>query len=173
MAADLASLLPEWFQEIREFKELTGTENTALQELEDALKRVKDNHYILTCDSDTLAVHEKRLGLRRTGEESEELRRDKILRKYNTIVPFTEGFLRERLKDLFGGDYTMSIDAVSNILTIEITSDRHGALELLYGLLWDALPAHIKVVASQKVTKNMDESVHVASVVARACIQSI
>lgn len=174
MEINLAPLLPEWFREIEEFKELIKIENMELEELEEALRRIRDNQYIMTCDGETLAKHEKRLGITASLQDTPELRRERILQKYNTIVPFSVGFLKNRLIDLYGEDgFKMRVNAPRNTLVIDITSDRRGALTLLNGLLEDVLPAHVKAFLSQTVTKEIEEKLYTVPVVAKACVQSV
>lgn len=155
MAVDLKVLLPEWFQNVKEFNELMESEATALEEVENSIRSVRDNCYIQTADEATIRLYEKRFGIAYQGE-SLEYRRSRIMQRYNTVVPFTVGFLKDRLTELYGSrGYEISVDGIHSIITIKITSDRYGAVNLLYDLLWDILPAHIQIIASQVNTKDI------------------
>lgn len=155
MAVDLTILLPEWFQDVTEFNELIATEETELEEAESNLKSVRNNCYIQTADEATILLYEKRFGIAYQGETLE-YRRSRIMQRYNTVVPFTVGFLKDRLTELYGSDgYEISVDGKHSLLTIKITSDRYGAVNLLYDLLWDILPAHMQIIASQVNTKSI------------------
>ena len=77
------------------------------------------------------------------------------MQRYNTVVPFTVGFLKDRLAELYGVDgYEVMVDGKKSLIDIKITSDRYGAVDLLYNLLWDILPAHLQITARQVNTKN-------------------
>jgi len=155
MAVDLTILLPEWFQEVTEFNELIATEETELEEAESNLKSVRNNCYIQTADEATILLYEKRFGISYQGETLE-YRRSRIMQRYNTVVPFTIGLLKDRLTELYGSDgYEISVDGINCLITIRITSDRYGAVNLLYDLLWDILPAHMQIIASQVNTKSI------------------
>lgn len=153
MAIDLKMLLPEWFKNVVEFNELLETEATELEEVEDCIHSVRNNCYIQTADEATILLLEKRFGIVYQGE-SLEFRRSRIMQRYNTVVPFTIGFLKDRLAELYGVEgYEVRVDGNKSMIDIKITSDRYGAVDLLYNLLWDILPAHIQITASQVNTK--------------------
>ena len=154
MAVDLKMLLPEWFQNVVEFNELLETEAIELEEAEDCIHSVRNNCYIQTADEETILLLEKRFGIVYQGE-SLEFRRSRIKQRYNTVVPFTVGFLKDRLAELYGVDgYEVMVDGKKSLIDIKITSDRYGAVDLLFNLLWDILPAHIQITARQVNTKN-------------------
>lgn len=155
MAVDLKMLLPEWFQNVVEFNQLLETEAIELEEVENSIRSVKNNCYIQTADEATILLYERRFGISYQGE-SLEYRRSRIMQRYNTVVPFTIGFLKDRLTELYGSQgFEVSVDGENSLITIKITSDRYGAVNLLYDLLWDILPAHMQIIASQVNTKNI------------------
>lgn len=155
MAVDLKILLPDWFQNVMEFNELMESEEVELEEAENSIRSVRNNCYIQSADETTILLYEKRFGIAYQGE-SLEYRRSRIMQRYNTVVPFTIGFLKDRLTELYGSQgYEMSVDEKNSLITIKITSDRYGAVNLLYDLLWDILPAHIQIMVSQVNTKNI------------------
>ncbi|MBE5991093.1 MAG: DUF2313 domain-containing protein [Paenibacillaceae bacterium] len=173
MAVDLKILLPEWFQNIVEFNELLETEATELEEAEDCIRSVRNNCYIQTADEATILLLEKRFGIIYQGE-SLEFRRSRIMQRYNTVVPFTIGFLKDRLTELYGVDgYEVKVDGKNNLVDIIITSDRYGAVDLLYNLLWDILPAHIQITARQVNTKNMAGTLNLGATVSGTKIITI
>lgn len=155
MAVDLKVLLPEWFQNVMEFNELMKSEEAELEEAENSIRSVRNNCYIQTANEVTILLYEKRFGIAYQGE-SLEYRRSRIMQRYNTVVPFTIGFLKDRLTELYGSKgYEVSVDGKHSLIIIKITSDRYGAVNLLYELMWDILPAHIQIIASQVNTKNI------------------
>jgi len=155
MAVDLKVLLPEWFQNVVEFNELLKTEAAELEEAEDCIRSVRNNCYIQTADEAAILLLEKRFGIVYQGE-SLDFRRSRIMQRYNTVVPFTVGFLKDRLAELYGVDgYQVVVDSKTSLINIKINSDRYGAVDLLYNLLWDILPAHMQITASQVNTKNI------------------
>lgn len=144
------SQLPTWFKPVLEYIELMRVYGISLDELLDGTKAIYYNMFIQTADADTLREWEKLFGISARPGDTLDYRRQRLLMKFNQIVPYTISHLRDRLDELFGDEYTMTIDPVACKLSILVTSDRPGAIDLLYDLIWDVLPAHIKLIANQQ-----------------------
>ena len=170
----LRGQLPEYFQPIIEFREILKAHGYSLDKLDETSEKVKDNNYIATCDEETIAYYEKLLGFTYRFGDTMEYRRARVLQKYNTIVPFSIEFLRDKLTELYGEDgYEMSVDSVACKLKIKVTSDRYGAIDLLYDLLWDVVPAHIQILANQQTTNRVPCRLYAAGAVSRVFVQTI
>lgn len=165
--------LPEYFRPIVEFQQIMAVHGSAINDLEKNVTQLWENLFIQTCDEATLKLYEKRLDITASPSETLEYRRQRILQKYNTIVPFSEPFLRIRLTELFGDDYSMSVDPAASKITISVTSARYGAVDLLYDLLWDIIPAHLQVISNQQVTNYISGNIYADEVMARTFVQSI
>lgn len=173
MAVDLKMLLPQWFKDILEFNQLLEAEEAELEVVEDSIRSVRDNCFIQTADENTILLYEKRFGISYQGETLE-YRKSRILQRYNTVVPFTIGFLKNRLAELYGPDgYILSVNSEACLLTIKVTSDRYGALNLLYDLLWDIIPAHIQIIASQEAQKDIKGGLYVGATISSTKIITI
>jgi hypothetical protein len=46
----------------------------------------------------------------------------------------------------------MTVNPQQCTITIVVTSDRYGAIDLLYGLIWDVVPVHLEINANQQIT---------------------
>ena len=170
----LKEQLPEYFRPIIEFGEILKAHGCSLDELDKTRVKVQDNNYILTCDEETIAYYEKLLGITYRFGDTMEYRRARVLQKYNTIVPFSIEFLRDKLTELYGEDgYEMSVDSAACKLKIKVTSDRYGAIDLLYDLLWDVVPAHIQILANQQTTNRVPCRLYAAGAVSRVFVQTI
>lgn len=170
---DLMAVLPAYFRPVREFQELMVVDDATLKRVAQNVKRVWDNFYIQTADSETLSLFEERFDIVHDPEETLDYRRQRILQKYNTIVPFSIGFLRSKMTDLFGNDYKLAVYPQTGILVISVTSSRYGAVDLLYDLLWDIVPAHMQVFANQQVSNYISGSIYVAETMSSTFIQTI
>lgn len=145
--------LPTYFRPILEYVALMQADGYELDKLEANIMQVAANQYIQTCDEQTIAYYENLLGIVYRFGDTLEFRRSRVLQKFNTKVPFSIGFLNAKLTELYGADgYELSVDPVACTITIKVTSDRYGAVDLLYDLLWDILPAHLKIIANQETT---------------------
>ena len=170
----LRGQLPEYFRPIIEFREILKAHGSSLDKLDETSEKVKDNNYIATCDEETIAYYEKLLGVTYRFGDTMEYRRARVLQKYNTIVPFSIEFLRDKLTELYGEDgYEMSVDSAACKLKIKVTSDRYGAIDLLYDLLWDVVPAHIQILANQQTTNRVPRRLYAAGAVSRVFVQTI
>lgn len=171
----LMEQLPYYFRPIIEYQEIMKAHGYALDNLDGNVMQVNANNYISTADESTIAFWESVLGLVYTFGDTLEFRRTRVLQKFTTVPPFSVGFLRDKLTELFGADgYQMSIDPVECTLTIKVTSGRYGAIDLLYTLLWDIVPAHLKIIANQQTTTNIGGGrLYTAVVISRTFIQTI
>lgn len=167
--------LPDYFKPVLEFMYILQAHGYALDSLDSMIYQVGANTHIATCDEQTIAYWESLLGLTYSFGETLDYRRSRVLQKFNTIVPFSIGFLNDKLTELYGTNgYTLSVDPVACTLTVKVTSGRHGAIDLLYDLLWDVVPAHIKIIANQQVTNNITGGrIYVAGAVSSTVVQTI
>ncbi len=170
----LKQQLPRYFRPIIEFGEILKAQGYSLDRFDEASAKVYANNYIATCDEETITYYERLLGIVYRFGDTLEYRRTRVLQKYNTIVPFSIGFLRDKLTELYGEDgYEMSVDSATCKLKIKVTSDRYGAIDLLYDLLWDVVPAHIQILANQQTTNRVPCRLYAAGAVSRVFVQTI
>ena len=80
-----------------EYGEILKVQGHVLDQLEDNMAKVSANNYISSCDEATIAYYERLLGIVYRFGDALDYRRTRVLQKYNTIVPFSIGFLRDKL----------------------------------------------------------------------------
>ena len=149
----LKKQLPDYFKPIIEFQNIMNAQGYTLDILDGNVGRVRDNNYISTADEPTIAFWEGVLGLTYSYGDTLDYRRAKVLQEFTTMPPFSVEFLRDRLTQLYGEDgYELSVDPVECSVKIKVTSDRYGAIDLLYTLLWNIIPAHLQIYANQITT---------------------
>ena len=173
MAADLIHILPAWFRPVREFQVIMEAHGAALDQAEKQIRQTWDNCFIQTADADTIRMYEELFGLVYKPGETLEFRRQRILQMYNIIPPFSIGFFHSRLRELFGNDCSLEVDPVRSTIRVIVTSSQYGAVDLLYGLVWDIVPAHMEVTANHQVTNDMDGKLCMAGFVAGTVVQTI
>lgn len=167
------TILPEFFRPVLEFQKIMEAHGISIEKFEDDVQQVRDNLFIQTCDEATVCLYEKRFGITPIPGDTLEYRKQRLLQKYNTIVPFSIGFLKSRLTEMYGEKYSLALDPVACKLTISVTSDRYGAIDMLYDLLWDVIPAHLEVVSNQQVTNFVSGNIYVCESMSGICIQTI
>ena len=165
--------LPDYFKPVIEYRAIMAAHGHALDGIDNTSKKVSANNYIATCDDETLSFWERLLDIKYKTEDTTDFRRARVLQKFNTIVPFSVGFLNDKLKELFGNEYEMSVDSEKCTVTVKVTSDRYGAVDLLYDLLWDILPAHLQVIANQETTNISTCRLNSAGIVSGTFVQTV
>ncbi len=170
----LKDQLPDYFKPVIEFQEILNAHGYALGEMNSKAALLQANFYLATCDEPTIAYYERLFEIKYRAGDTLDFRRARVLQKFNTIVPFSIGFLRDKLTELYGKDgYTLEVDSAALTLKIKVTSDRYGAIDLLYDLLWDVVPAHIRIIANQQTTNYVPGRVYAAGVMGQIFIQTI
>lgn len=170
---DLMLVLPEYFRPVLEFKQLMKTGGAVLDDLEKEIRKLRDNFYIQTADDTSITEMEKQFSIFAKPGETIDYRRQRLLSKYNTIVPFSIGFLQDRLRELFDDDFTMRVDPIKCTITISVTSSKYGAVDLLYDLLWDIVPAHMQIIANQQVDNYISGALTAAGIISTTFLQTI
>lgn len=173
MAVDLMKLLPEYFRPVLEFQQIMKAHGEALDRAELNIDQVGKNCFIQTADADTIKSYEELFGIRYKPGETLEYRRQRILQMYNIIAPFSIGFLRSRLTEMFGSEYTLEVDPVKSRISVFVTSSQYGAVDLLYSLVWDIVPAHLEVTANHQVTNDVQGTIYAAGVMSVTFAQTI
>lgn len=167
--------LPDYFKPVLDYQEIIKAHGYALQAVDAGAGQVYGNLYIQTADEATIAWWENLLGLQTQFGDTLEFRRARVLQKVSAAVPFSIGFLHDQLTALFGaGGYTVDVDPVELTLTVNVNNADYGALDLLFDLLWDVIPAHLQILASQQVITAMeDKALYVGASLSSFVIQTI
>lgn len=173
MAVNLMEILPQYFRSIIEFREIMSIDSNVMEELDKNTNQVNLNFFIQTCDTATIKVYENLFGITYKPGETLEYRRLRILQLYNVIAPFSEGFLRNQLTEMFGDDYTMDVDSVGCSLKVIISSSRYGAVDLFYNLILDIVPAHLEVIANHEVKNTISSNLYLGGITSNTYMQTI
>lgn len=148
--------LPDYFKPVLDYQAIVKMYGYALQTARRGADQVRANLYVQTADETTLAWWEQVLHLAPEPGAPLSYRRTRVRQKLSSAVPFSIGYLKSQLTTLFGSDgYTVEVDPVLLTLTININRAEYGALGLLWNLLWEIVPAHIEIAASQLVQEQI------------------
>lgn len=171
--ADLTRQLPFYFRPILEFQQLMIAHGWGYDIAEQAAGLVLQNFFIQTCDEETLEQYEKLFGITPEAGDTMEYRRERVLQIFSSSAPFDINYLHERLTELFGNDFTLICDPVRSWLIVVLTSERYGAVTLLYDLLLSVVPAHIRIISNQQVTNYITRPLYTGIVPGAAIHQII
>lgn len=169
----LMNELPTWFKPVFEYIELMEIYGAQLDTVGQNEEQIYNNLFIQTADLQTIIVWEKLFGITVRYGDTLEFRRQRVIQKFIQTVPYTIWDLRDRLTALYGDDYTLNVDPVACTFKIVVTSDRYGAIDLLYDLIWDVVPAHLKVIANQQTTSYAVSNQYIGAFLTRTFVQTI
>lgn len=146
----LKEFLPDLYDGVREFEVLFSVEDEMVDQIEQQIKRVKDNQWIQTADEQMITFHEQLLGILANPEiEDLAFRRQRILNRMQSMPPFTLSYLRDHLNRLFGvGNYTLVIDHKNYQMILESSADNANWFQEANTIIDKIKPANIVYIQS-------------------------
>ena len=169
----LMDQLPNWFKPVLEYIAIMHGGSVELEQLDEDAEQIRLNDHIQTADASTLRYWERFLGIASSAGDTLDYRRERILMRINQTVPYTIWHLRDRLRELFGEDYSLEVNPAECWIRIIVTSDRYGAISLLHDLIYSYVPAHLYVYSNQQVTNTADTGMYMADRMSRTFEQLI
>ncbi|WP_127531188.1 putative phage tail protein [Paenibacillus kobensis] len=107
----ILTYLPPFYQEIKDFVELSVSEDLELERLLQAVQLLHDDQFVETASTSAIERREAMLGIQASSEETLDFRRLRILNRYQIKPPFTVRYLQERLDYIAGrGKATVSLE---------------------------------------------------------------
>ncbi|MGX4583376.1 putative phage tail protein [Paenibacillus chitinolyticus] len=118
--SELLNYLPEQFRDIREFEAIAAAEEPEIDKLNQAVRQVLDDMFVMTASDYSLRRREAILRIRPDPTvESLDFRRKRIINRQSTKPPFTERYLQQRLDYLLGpGKAVVSVDVQGFVLKV-------------------------------------------------------
>lgn len=159
----LMNQLPFWFKPVLEYIAIMKAWGFVLWMIEEDAGLVESNLFIQTADSDTLLQWERLMGITSAPTDTLEFRRERILTRISQTVPFTYWHLKERLTELFGDQFELTVNPAECSLEILVTSGRYGAVTLLNDLIYNNIPAHLDVTSNQEVSNFIVSNQYIAA----------
>lgn len=146
----LMEFLPDLYDGVCEFEVLFSVEDEMVDQIEQQIKRVKDNQWIQTADEQMITFHEQLLGILANPEiEDLAFRRQRILNRMQSMPPFTLSYLRDHLNRLFGvGNYTLVIDHKNYQMILESSADNANWFQEANTIIDKIKPANIVYIQS-------------------------
>lgn len=169
----LIDQLPTYFRPVLEFQQLMIAHGWAYDLAESTAGLVLNNFFLQTCDEDTIAQYEKLFGIIPEAGDTMEYRRERILQIFSSVAPFDINYLDDRLRELFGGEYALTVYPGESRLIVNLTSEKYGAVALLYNLLLDVVPAHVEIISNQQVVNYINRPLYAGAVPGSAIHQYI
>lgn len=158
---DISAYLPPFMVEYRELGKTLEVQNIELQRLEDRHWQEIDNRYITTADKDGIARFEELLGLTASDGDSLEIRRQKVISKWNDALPYNYAYLVKLLNANCGeGKYLIDLSKIKQYtLILRLMPDKKDAIVELVRKIEAILPANI--IIDDSVIYDKDTGVYV------------
>lgn len=139
----LIEYLPNFMQNIREFKELFKTEDVEIEKVNKAIEKIADEVIVKRAQDYGLDRYEKIYNTVNTASDLE-TRRLNILSKMNNRTPYTLKWLQNKLDELVGKEnYTLQINYNAYTLTIRFDAFYSEATEIFKKDFKKQIPANI------------------------------
>lgn len=144
----LLEMLPAYYGDIKEFRELTKTQSKELDNVDQALQQVEDDMFVLTSSEEAIERREKMFRiLADPSVEDLPFRRQRIVSRQSTRQPFTERFLASQLEILTGGKNRYSIKVNSEKFELNIVTQigMQGGIDELWFMLERTVPLNMVI----------------------------
>lgn len=144
---DLIQYLPLFVAEYKEIQHIMDAENHEFQFITDEGERIKDNQFIISCDSSGIARFEKLLKITPSSEDTFESRISRVLIRWNDIAPYTWKAFLQKMNSLCGTNFEINVDWGNYLFEIITHLDLFGQINELEHILDFMIPANIQVIS--------------------------
>ena len=144
--AELIKYLPQFLREYEEIKRLTDAENPEFQALFNALEKLRNDLFVLSCSANGIERFENLLGISSDSRESLETRISRVLMRLNDFIPITFKTLIDRMDVICGsGNYELLPDWNNYFLKIITRFDVYGQTDDFKRLIEEIIPANLRL----------------------------
>lgn len=159
MKRSIERYFPAVLQGVHELEALARTENIEFDRSWQALDRLQSNLFVDGADAGGAARFERMLGIPVVTEDGLAVRKFRILSRLNNQLPYSLGWLKNKLRTAFGGDneYTLERDLSAHTLSIEVDMIHAGTLADLYMDLRKSVPANLILHTFVSTTTEMTQ----------------
>ena len=150
---NLSKYYPHIYKNILETDKLIDAENKLFNEANTLTLEVENNQFVLTSNSRGLEVFEKMLKIIATPAiESIQFRRERIINRLSTALPYTLRYLKQRLNSLLGVDnYNLELIYDDYILHLVTYVGEVGKLDELLRTLFAVVPVNLQQTIENKI----------------------
>lgn len=154
---DIKDYLPSVYDGNHEMTVLAEIYNHMFDQLEEDFQKISRNQWIITSDTDGLAIYEELIGLiNRESVDDMEFRRSRLLNRLSMVTPFTAVSVTDRLDALAQqGDFGYFWRIVAEESRVYLSTQEimaYDKMEEVYYTLQQMLPANIEVIYDNKIT---------------------
>ena len=144
-ATDILEWIPYGFRDIEAFKVLATVENVELDELYQAIETMMNDQFIYDAAESGIKRWEKLLNIKPLASATLDERRWEILNRLNVKVPYTTTMLRNKLKALYGNNFTMNVISDTYTVKVRILEEQVKTLPSTQAMLDVIVPANMLI----------------------------
>lgn len=156
---DYIDYIPEHLQEILDFKALNRALTSQTEELRRNVRSISDESVVTRASEYGIGRFEDMLQIAHDDTANLEVRRFRIISKINNRLPYSKGWLIEKLTTVFNGkdEFKIDIDLENYVLTVEVDNIHAQTLTSLYNDLRQSIPANMILYTKLSVTQNFNQ----------------
>lgn len=140
----LINYLPKFISEIEEIKSIMQTSQLNINDINIELEKILNNFFIEDSDLNAIKRYEKILNIFPKHSDTNDIRKDNIIIKYNKILPFTLENLILMLNSILGeGNYKLNLEYEKFNLNILISLNKRDLKDSIFEFLDKTIPANI------------------------------
>lgn len=144
-------------------QKITSAEDPEFQLVADESEVIKDNQFILSCNKTGISRFEDLLGITPSSSDTLQLRKARVLMKWNDLTPYTYEVFLQKMTALCGTNFESNPDWDKYYLEIITHLDQEGQVEELDNLLSYMIPANIDCRARNQMEYNLKGNAYTAS----------
>lgn len=147
MDRKLIDYLPAVIAEVKDYQALMATEQAEIEKLWQAAHRALDNQFIESANEHSIERHELMLNIKPKVTDDLDLRKFRVLSRYNEQLPYSYNKIVERLKAICGENGVKTeLNGLSLAVKVELTAK--DKVDEVKELLNRMIPANVVVDVS-------------------------
>lgn len=159
MSNRISKLQPHYERDVFEFKEIARVESEQLDSVKNQFNKILNNQFVITADSDGVAMFESLYGIIPESSDSLEFRKERVLNRIQLQPPFTIRYLEQQLDKIIGkGKYTVEINYDKYTLIINSAAENQAYAQEVAVIVGKVKPANILFVSRPLVLQGLIEN---------------
>ena len=143
---NLLEYLPQFLQQFEELRQIMAAENPEFQAVSDKVNVVLDNTFIMYCNEDGIRRFEALMNIYPLPGDTLEVRRSRVMTRWNDVVPYTMKAFRQKIVVLQGNDNVqINLDADNYKITVITHLEKQGQQDDLAYLFKTMIPCNMVV----------------------------
>lgn len=144
---DLIDYIPPYLKEYKTLSNILLVQNDFLNQMERDLLFLMENSFVLTADTFGIERFEKMLEIKPYSYDTLDIRRQRILTKLDTKVPYTLEVLKKKIETIVGTNYTLNISYEDYLIEIITTINEMQESKMLNQIIEEYVPVNVIVNA--------------------------